>query len=73
MPNASTVTFTVTGTVSAVPTGGNLAVTAAIMRQIDYTDPDATNPDNGAPTDPQVECDAAPSGVGCNNIKFPRW
>ncbi|WP_295129274.1 Ig-like domain-containing protein [uncultured Chitinophaga sp.] len=70
MNNGGTVTFTVTGTVSSFPSGGTLPVTASIMRAADYTDPDATNPDAAAPTDPQGECDSAPSGVGCNNIKI---
>ncbi|UYQ94638.1 Ig-like domain-containing protein [Chitinophaga horti] len=70
MNNGGTVTFTITGTISSLPAGGNLAVTASIMRPADYTDPDATNPDAAAPTDPQSECDSAPSGVGCNNIKI---
>ncbi|WP_188315810.1 Ig-like domain-containing protein, partial [Chitinophaga agrisoli] len=69
MNNAAVVTFTITGTVSAFPGGGSLSVTSSVMRPTDVTDPDATNPDAAAPTDPQVECDAAPSGVGCNNIK----
>ncbi|RFM31359.1 Ig-like domain-containing protein, partial [Chitinophaga silvisoli] len=69
MPNAAVVTFTVTGTIASYPTGGSLNVTSSIMRPADVTDPDATNPDAAPPTDPQVECDAAPSGVGCNNIK----
>lgn len=66
--NGATVTFTITGTLSAVPSGGSLTTRASIMRPADVTDPDATNPDAAAPTDPQNECDAAPSGVGCNNV-----
>ncbi|SFO78012.1 VCBS repeat-containing protein, partial [Chitinophaga sp. YR627] len=69
MNNAAVVTFTITGTISSFPTGGTLSVTSAVMRPQDVTDPDATNPDAAAPTDPQSECDALPSGVGCNNIR----
>ncbi|HEY8915768.1 MAG TPA: Ig-like domain-containing protein, partial [Chitinophaga sp.] len=69
MNNAAVVTFTISGTVASFPGGGSLSVTSAVMRPTDVTDPDATNPDAAAPTDPQVECDAAPSGTGCNNIK----
>lgn len=66
--NGATVTFTITGTLSAVPSGGSLVTKASIMRPADFTDPDATNPDAAVPADPQNECDAAPSGVGCNNV-----
>ncbi|WP_346320070.1 Ig-like domain-containing protein, partial [Chitinophaga sp. YIM B06452] len=69
MANAAVVTFTVTGTISTVPSGGTLPVTASMLRTIDFTDPDATNADASPPVDPQAECDAAPSGAGCNNIK----
>ncbi|BAV04820.1 thrombospondin type 3 repeat family [Filimonas lacunae] len=68
MNNGAIVTFTVTGTISTIPSGGSLVTKASIMRPADVTDPDATNPDAAAPTDPQSECDALPSGVGCNNI-----
>jgi len=40
-----------------------------MMRPPDVTDPDATNPDASPPTDPLNECNALPSGAGCNNIK----
>jgi gliding motility-associated-like protein/uncharacterized repeat protein (TIGR01451 family) len=69
MSNQALVTFTITGTVSVLPVGGSLPVTSAVMRPADVTDPDATNPDDPPPADPQAECDAAPSGAGCNNIK----
>ncbi|WP_162946654.1 Ig-like domain-containing protein [Chitinophaga barathri] len=69
MANGAEVTFTITGTVSAVPSSGTLPVTASMLRTIDFTDPDATNPDGNPPVDPLAECNAAPSGAGCNNIK----
>jgi gliding motility-associated-like protein/uncharacterized repeat protein (TIGR01451 family) len=68
IPNGAVRTFTIKGTVSKVP-AATLDVTAAILRPLDITDPDATNPDNAVPTDPFNECDAQPSGIGCNNIK----
>lgn len=68
MPNGSVRTFTITGKVSKAPTG-KLDVSASILRPADITDPDATNPDTVIPTDPISECDSAPSGAGCNNIK----
>ena len=69
MNNSSVLTFTITGTVSAMPPTTALDVKATVMRPADVYDPDATNPDTAVPTDPQAECDAAPSGAGCNNIK----
>lgn len=69
MNNGAVITYTITGTVASVPAGGNMAITSAVMRATDYTDPDATLPDAAAPSDAQLECDGAPSGVGCNNIK----
>jgi len=68
MPNGSVRTFIISGTVTGTPTG-TLDVTASILRTADVTDPDATNPDSATPTDPSGECDSAPSGIGCNNIK----
>lgn len=61
-------TFTVNGIIAATATG-TLAVSASILRPNDVTDPDATNPDAAPPTDPNAECNASPSGAGCNNIK----
>ncbi|TCC87866.1 T9SS type B sorting domain-containing protein [Pedobacter hiemivivus] len=69
MNNAAVMTFTISGTVPAVPPAGFLAFKASILRPADVTDPDATNPDIAVPTDPDAECNSAPSGVGCNNIK----
>ncbi len=66
--NGTTVTFTITGTVSALPAASLLNVQASILRPADVNDPDATNPDSAVPADAQIECDAAPSGTGCNNI-----
>jgi gliding motility-associated-like protein/uncharacterized repeat protein (TIGR01451 family) len=68
LANGAVRTFTITGKV-AISASGNLNVTASILRPADVTDPDATNPDAAAPTDPLNECDSAPSGTGCNNIK----
>ncbi|MBC7398976.1 MAG: gliding motility-associated C-terminal domain-containing protein [Mucilaginibacter sp.] len=69
LPNGAVRTFTISGTVSSAP-ATTLNVTAGILRPADVTDPDATNPDSASPNDPIVECDSAPSGVGCNNIKI---
>jgi gliding motility-associated-like protein/uncharacterized repeat protein (TIGR01451 family) len=68
IPNGAVITFTITGTVVKA-TAGKLDVTASILRPADITDPDATNPDNAVPADAFDECDAQPSGTGCNNIK----
>ena len=65
----ATRTFSISGTVAQSATG-NVSVTASILRPADVTDPDATNPtDDAPPTDPVAECNALPSGTGCNNIK----
>ncbi|MES2378172.1 MAG: gliding motility-associated C-terminal domain-containing protein [Bacteroidota bacterium] len=69
LPNGSSRTFTITGTVSTAP-ATTLNTTVGILRPADVTDPDATNPDSASPNDPVGECDSAPSGVGCNNIKI---
>jgi len=66
--NGAVRTFTITGNIALV-TSGNLTVEAAVLRPADVTDPDATNPDAAVPADPDNECDASPSGVGCNNVK----
>jgi gliding motility-associated-like protein/uncharacterized repeat protein (TIGR01451 family) len=68
LPNGAVRTFTISGIVSSAP-ATTLNVSAGILRPADVTDPDATNPDATSPNDPAVECDSAPSGVGCNNIK----
>jgi gliding motility-associated-like protein/uncharacterized repeat protein (TIGR01451 family) len=68
LPNGAVRTFTITGIVATLP-AATLDVTATILRPADVTDPDATNPDAATPTDPAGECDAPPSGAGCNNIK----
>jgi gliding motility-associated-like protein/uncharacterized repeat protein (TIGR01451 family) len=67
--NGATVTYVIKGTVSSWPTGNNLITSARILRPADVTDPDASNPDPAPPTDPENECNSAPSGAGCNNIK----
>lgn len=69
LTSGAVATFVVTGTVPKMPTSGMVTVTASILRTTDMTDPDATNPDGAPPTDPQNECDSAPSGTGCNNVK----
>ena len=68
MANGSVRRFVISGIVNA-SVAGNFTATAAIIRPADVTDPDATNPDIAPPTDANNECDALPSGVGCNNIK----
>ncbi len=62
--NGGVRTFTISGTVNTAPASGSLSVTAAILRTVDFTDPDATNPNSAPPTDPSAECSS-----GCNNIK----
>ena len=69
LANGAIRTFTITGKVSAAA-NGNVAVTASLLRPADVTDPDATNPDAAPPTDAIKECNAPPSGNGCNNIKI---
>jgi len=69
MNNGAFITFTFTGIPASAAADYNLSVNASIMRPADVTDPDATNPDNAAPTNPQTECDSNPSGIGCNNVK----
>ncbi len=66
--NGSTITYTINATVTGT-TGGSVTAQSAMLRATNVSDPDATNPDNGIPSDPNNECDALPSGVGCNNIK----
>jgi gliding motility-associated-like protein/uncharacterized repeat protein (TIGR01451 family) len=68
MDNGAVRTFTVTGLIAVTATG-NISVSASVLRPADATDPDATNPDAKPPTDPLAECNSAPSGPGCNNIK----
>jgi len=69
MTNGAVSTFTLTGTVTGVPSSGTIDISAGILRPADVTDPDATDPDSAPPSDPLDECNAAPSGPGCNNIK----
>lgn len=66
MLNQGTITATIKGVVTAKPSGGTLTASAMILRPADVNDPDATNTNSAAPTDPQAECDAGT--VGCNNI-----
>ena len=69
MTNGAVRTFIISGTIATNATG-TLNVSASMMRPADVTDPDATNPDVTPPTDPTAECNASPSGIGCNNIKI---
>jgi hypothetical protein len=64
--NQAVLTVTITATIDSKPTG-TLDAKASIMRPADVTDPDATNPDNLPPTDPDAECNSGTAG--CNNIK----
>ena len=68
MANGAVRTFTISGKV-AISSTGSFAVSASMLRPADVTDPDATHPDTIPPTDPTLECNALPSGPGCNNIK----
>jgi gliding motility-associated-like protein/uncharacterized repeat protein (TIGR01451 family) len=65
--NGDIITYTITGKI-ALSAVGNVTVSASVLRPADVTDPDATNPDAAPPIDPVNECNAAPSGTGCNNI-----
>jgi len=67
LASGAVTTFTINGVVGAGAT--TVSVSASILRTADFTDPDATNPDGAPPTDPLKECDSAPSGTGCNNVK----
>ncbi|MGO4292882.1 gliding motility-associated C-terminal domain-containing protein [Chitinophaga sp. RAB17] len=69
LPNGAVINYTITGTLTDVPVGGNLITKSSVLRPKDVTDPDATSVASGNPTDPDVECNGAPSGTGCNNIK----
>ncbi|RFS23818.1 DUF11 domain-containing protein, partial [Chitinophaga silvatica] len=72
LANNATITFTITGTITALPSGSNLITSSGILRPADVTDPDATNGSNISPTGPtdvNAECNGLPSGAGCNNIK----
>ncbi|WP_162946179.1 gliding motility-associated C-terminal domain-containing protein [Chitinophaga barathri] len=68
MESGSSLFITISGT-SVSLAGTTLTVDGRVMRIADCTDPDATNPDAAPPTDGFAECDAPPSGTGCNNIK----
>lgn len=68
MANGSSVTFTILGTVASMPSTYFLEIETSITRPADVTDPDATNPDSALPVNAQIECDADPSGAGCNNL-----
>src|SRR5690606_2944111 len=59
--NQATVTYTFKVKLATSPAGG-VNTKASVMRPIDVTDPDATNPDNLPPTDPDIECNAGTVG-----------
>lgn len=51
------------------PAPATLAIAqASLLRSATDLDVDASDPTIAVPTDPQHECDAPPSGGGCNNI-----
>ncbi|MET3877784.1 gliding motility-associated-like protein/uncharacterized repeat protein (TIGR01451 family) [Chitinophaga sp. OAE865] len=65
MANQDVFSFTISGKVKEGPSNGSLPLKASILRPADVNDPDATNSDPVAPTDPEAEC----KGLKCNNIK----
>lgn len=67
LSSGATLIITITGTIAKTATNP-IPVSASILRLVDITDSDATNPDAAPPTDPANECNSAPSGTGCNNI-----
>ncbi len=68
MANGSSRTFQITGNINST-SAVVLNETASMLRPADVTDLDATNPDAAPPADAAAECNALPSGTGCNNIK----
>jgi gliding motility-associated-like protein/uncharacterized repeat protein (TIGR01451 family) len=63
---AATYVFNVTPT---TPAPADLGIfEASLLRSATDLDIDASNPNVAVPTNPNQECDAAPSGGGCNNI-----
>jgi hypothetical protein len=64
--NLATLTYTFKVKLATSPVGG-VQTKASVMRPVDVTDPDATNPDNLPPTNPDDECNSGT--VGCNNIR----
>jgi len=69
LANGAVHSFNITGTLATTSGGGTAIVTASILRAADVTDPDATDPNSSPPTNALSECNAAPSGTGCNNIQ----
>ncbi|MFO1351260.1 MAG: tandem-95 repeat protein [Gammaproteobacteria bacterium] len=75
----SSVTYVISGTVSALPAGGNLVNVAGIQRPADVFDPTATNPNATPPVQTlqgvRDECNFTVAGSGdgnaptCNNLK----
>lgn len=69
IPSGDTVTYNLSAEIVNLPNNDMLMNTAYVLRPADSTDPDATNPDNTPPLDPQAECDAAGVSDSCNNKK----
>lgn len=67
--NGASATYVFTAVAAVRPTGGTGVANVSVMRSATDIDPDATDNSVANPTDPQRECDGAPSGTGCNNIK----
>ncbi len=71
MAAGSVGTYVITGTVGAPLISGNtIAASASILRTGDVWDDDATSAGlAGVPNNALTECNGAPTGAGCNNIK----
>jgi conserved repeat domain len=67
--SGSSITYTISATIGAGVAAGTLTARASMLRETNVIDPDATNPDNGVPTDPVNECAAVDPAITCNNIK----
>ena len=70
MTSGSQATYVITGTAGASLVNTTITPRATILRPKDVEDPDATDKVNLAySNNADTECNASPSGVGCNNIK----
>ncbi len=80
LPNGTTATYVISGTISSLPSSGHLINEAGIQRPADVTDPNLTNPSSGTPPVASLqgvidECNAFSAGSGngssptCNNLK----
>ncbi|ASZ10867.1 DUF11 domain-containing protein [Chitinophaga pendula] len=67
--NSASATYVFTAVAATRPANGIGIANVSVMRSATDIDPDATDNMVANPTDPQRECDGAPSGAGCNNIK----